>query len=280
VKPVVAIVAQGAMGAGLARVLTGNGVSVLTVLSGRTPASRQRATAAGMQPVDPERLAQADFLLSVLPPGEALGFATGMADLLAPAPHKPVFVDCNAVSPAMVRAIEKVIEGSGISFADVGIIGLPPVTGSPGPHLYASGTAAADLEALNAYGLDIRVLAGPAGTASALKMSYAAITKGLIAVAAAALLGASRAGVAEALHSEMSQSQAALLQSLSKRIPDMLPKAYRWVEEMRQIGGFLSVEPGASELYQGASELFAHIAADLQRDGVAAAALTGFFVER
>jgi 3-hydroxyisobutyrate dehydrogenase-like beta-hydroxyacid dehydrogenase len=268
------------MGAGLARVLTENGVSVLTLLSGRSAASRERAEAAGMRPVEPGQLARADFLLSVLPPGQALGFAGEMASLLATAPHKPVFVDCNAVNPATARSIETVMAGNGIGFADVGIIGLPPQAGSPGPHLYASGTAAANLAVLKAHGLDIRLLEGPAGTASALKMAYAGITKGLIAVAAAAILGASRAGVAEALHGEMSESQAALLQSLSKRIPDMLPKAYRWVEEMRQISGFVSGQPGASELYQGASELFADIAADLQRDSAAATLLTEFAADR
>ncbi|HEY2400253.1 MAG TPA: DUF1932 domain-containing protein, partial [Steroidobacteraceae bacterium] len=93
-------------------------------------------------------------------------------------------------------------------------------------------------------------------------------------------LGASRAGVAEALHREMSESQGVLLQALSKRTPDMLPKAYRWVAEMQQIARFVSAEPGASELYRGASELFAHIAADLERDRTAVAMLTGFFTTR
>jgi 3-hydroxyisobutyrate dehydrogenase-like beta-hydroxyacid dehydrogenase len=280
VKPLVAIVAQGAMGAGLAKVLTDHGVRVLTTLTGRSAASRERAVAAGMQPVELEQLAQADFLLSVLPPGCAAEFAREVAGLLAETPHKPVFVDCNAVSPQTVRSIEQVITGSGIAFADVGIIGLPHCPGSPGPHLYAAGTAAAALDTLKTYGLDIRLLEGPAGTASALKMAYAGITKGLLAVATAMILGASRAGVADALHREMSESQGVLLQTLSKRTPDMLPKAYRWVEEMQQIAAFVSAEPGASELYRGASELFAHIAADLEQDRTAVAMLTGFFATR
>lgn len=275
--PLVAIVAQGAMGAGLAQVLTDHGVRVLTTLTGRSVASRERAVAAGMQPVELAQLADADFLLSVLPPGCALEFAGEVAGLLAGAPRKPVFVDCNAVSPQTVQSIEQVIAGAGIAFADVGIIGLPPSFGSPGPHLYAAGTAAAALDTLKIYGLDIRRLDGPAGTASALKMAYAGITKGLLAVGTAMILGASRAGVADALYREMTESQFLLLQALSKRTPDMLPKTYRWVEEMQQIADFVSAEPGASELYRGASDLFAHIAADLQGDRTAVAMLTGFF---
>ncbi len=223
------------MGAGLAKVLTDHGVRVLTTLTRRSAASSARAAAAGMHAVELEELAEADFLLSVLPPGEAESFARNMSGILARAKRKPLFVDCNAVSPQTARTIESLITGSGTGFADVGIIGLPPRPGSSGPHLYAAGTGAAQLQALNAYGLEVRVLDGPAGTASALKMSYAGITKGLLAVATAMILGASRAGVAAALQRELAESDPMLLQALSRRIPDMLPKAYRWVEEMRQI---------------------------------------------
>jgi putative dehydrogenase len=277
VKPVVAIVAQGTMGAGLAKVLTDHGLRVLTTLAGRSAASKERAAAAGMQSVAIEELARADILLAVLPPAEAVGFAGKMAGILAQSPHKPVFADCNAVSPATVQSIGKLIEAAGTAFADVGIIGLPPRPGSAGPRLYASGAGAPHLAALKAYGLDVRLLDGPAGNASALKMSYAGITKGMIAVATAMILGASRAGVADALQREMSESEVALLQTLSKRIPDMLPKAYRWVEEMRQIQGFVGPDAAGGLLYQGAAELFAHIAADRDGDRAAAQALTGFF---
>jgi 3-hydroxyisobutyrate dehydrogenase-like beta-hydroxyacid dehydrogenase len=277
VKPVVAIVAQGTMGAGLAKVLTDHGLRVLTTLAGRSAASNERAAAAGMQSVELEQLAQADLLLSVLPPAEAAGFARKMAGILAQSPHKPVFADCNAVSPATVQSIAKLIEDSGVTCVDVGIIGLPPRPGTTGPRMYASGAGARHLEELKAYGLDVRLLDGPVGNASALKMSYAGITKGMIAVATAMILGASRAGVADALHREMSESEAALLQSLSKRIPDMLPKAYRWVEEMRQIHDFVRPDAAAGLLYQGAAGLFKHIAEDRQADRAAARALTGFF---
>jgi len=265
------------MGAGLAKVLTEHGLEVLTTLTGRSAASTERAAAAGMRSVDLGQLAQADFLLSVLPPAEAVGFARTMAAILAPSPHRPVFADCNAISPGTVQAIGQVMADSGIAFVDIGIIGLSPRPGSPAPRLYASGAHARHLEALRAYGLDVRLLDGPVGNASALKMSYAGITKGMIAVATAMILGASRAGVADALHREMARSEAALLQTMSKRIPDMLPKAYRWVEEMRQIREFVGPEAAAGLLYQGASDLFQHIADDRDTEGVAAEALREFF---
>lgn len=265
------------MGAGLARVLTDHGVSVLTSLAGRSAASKERAAAAGMQSVELPQLARADLLLSILPPAEAVGFACEMADILGQAPRKPLFADCNAISPETARVIGKVMADSKIAFVDIGIIGLPPRPGSLPPRLYASGPEARRLDALRACGLDVRPLDGPVGDASALKMSYAGITKGMIAVVTAMILGAARAGVADALYREMSESEAALLQTMSKRIPDMLPKAYRWVEEMRQIREFVGADTASGLLYQGASGLYAQMAADQESDRTAVGALTGFF---
>lgn len=78
----VAIIAQGAMGAGIARRLSDHGVTVLTDLSGRSQASAERATAAGMQAASPRDVARADIILSVLPPSEALTLAERYAPLL------------------------------------------------------------------------------------------------------------------------------------------------------------------------------------------------------
>ena len=85
---------------------------------------------------------------------------------------------------------------------------------------------------LNGFGLDTRLVDGPAGAASALKMSYAGLTKGFTALGAAMMLGAERAGCAEALRAELAESQPHFLAWLSRQVPRMYPKAYRWVAEM------------------------------------------------
>jgi putative dehydrogenase len=262
VKPIVAIVAQGAMGSGLARLLTAHGVQVLTVLSGRSGASRVRADAAGMQAVPLEGIAHADFILSVLPPAQALPFAQSLDSILRNAARKPLFVDCNAVSPQTLKSIADAIQDTQTPFVDVGIIGLPPKGDYPGPRLYAAGEGAARLGSLNDYGLQICPLDTPIGSASALKMAYAGITKGLTAVASSMILAATRAGIAAKLQSELAASEPVLLASLARRIPDMLPKAYRWVAEMEQIRQFAAADPAAAEIYAGAGQLYERIAAD------------------
>src|ERR1700722_11619288 len=146
----VAIVAPGNMGAAVARRLVDHGVTVLTTLAGRSAVSAARAQAAGMTVVEPARLGEAELVLSILPPGEALGFAERMMRWLAGGgDRKPVFVDCNAVSPETVRQIGAVIAQAGMSFIDAAIIGLPPKPGSTGPRFYASGPCASHLGTLS-----------------------------------------------------------------------------------------------------------------------------------
>jgi putative dehydrogenase len=276
---VVAVVAPGNMGAAVAGRLTERGVKVLTVLAGRGAASVARARTAGMTDVPLVGLTAADLVLSILPPGQALAFAGEMAPVLAAAERKPVFVDCNAVSPETVSRIGAVISRSGAPFVDAAIIGLPPRSGQPGPHFYASGESAARLQTLTQYGLDVRVLDGPVGAASALKMSYAGINKGLAAIAAAMILAASRsgAGTAAALHQEMSESLPGLLSSLERQIPDMLPKAYRWVAEMQEIAAFAGDDVAARDVFVGFAALFERMARDVAGEKRESAALTGFF---
>ena len=111
-------------------------------------------------------------------------------------------------------------------------------------------------------GLDIRIVGGGMGAASALKMSYAGITKGLTALGAAMMLGATRAGVAEALHAELAASQPALLPWFTRQIPSMYQKAYRWVAAMDEIADFLGDDPAAAKMFSGAARRYERLARD------------------
>ena len=102
----------------------------------------------------------------------------------------------------------------------------------------------------------------PLGAASALKMPYAGINKGTTLLAAAMLLGATRAGAADALRSELSESRPELLDRYARSIPDMYPKAYRWASEMEEIAEFLGDDPAARLIFQGMAALCRRLAAD------------------
>jgi putative dehydrogenase len=259
----VAVVAQGTMGAGVGKRLNERGATVRTLLSGRSEASANRAKAAGMTPAADERelLSGADYFLSILPPDQALALAGRLAPALQSLPVKPVYVDCNAVSPQTAERIAAVVEPTGAAFVDGGIIGGPPREGYGGPAIYASGPAAERTKALADWGLDWRIVDGPIGAASGLKMSYAGITKGTTAIAAAMLLGAARFGCGEALIAELSSSQPEMLKRMRGSIPGMYDKAYRWVGEMEEISDFLDANAPSSDMYRGIARLYEFLAA-------------------
>jgi 3-hydroxyisobutyrate dehydrogenase-like beta-hydroxyacid dehydrogenase len=263
-KPVVTIVAQGAMGSGVGARLVEHGLEVTTSLTGRSEASAKRAREAGMRPVSDEEAAAADFFLSIVPPGDALQLAEKFARIIKRGNRKPVYVDCNAVNPETAVRIGDVISESGAPFVDAGIIGGPPRRDGYRPAFYASGPEAGRFASLTEFGLDARPMEGPIGAASAMKMSYAGITKGFTALGAVMMLAATRAGTAEALRSELSQSQPALLSWLDRQMPQMFSKAYRWVAEMEEIAEFVGEDPAARKMFDANAELYQRLAADFE----------------
>ena len=273
--PVVSIIAPGNMGAAVGGRLTAHGVKVLTSISGRSAASRARAAAHGLTAAADAEIAQADFLLSIVPPKEAVALAERLAPALAAADPKPVYVDCNAVSPETALRIGEVVAGAGAPYVDGGIIGGPPRDGYT-PRLYVSGTDARRAEVLNQHGLDVRTVAGGIGAASALKLSYAGINKGMIGLGAAMVLAAKRAGVEDALMSELSDSQRALLAQLARGVPDMFAKAERWAPEMEEIANYAG-PGGEAEIFRGLARLYVRLAKDLNDTQGEIGALDAFF---
>jgi len=262
---VIAVIAAGEMGAGIGKRLTERGARVLTSLKERGPASAARAKDAGMAPVEDTDLAtQAAIILSVVPPGQAVALAERLKPVLARATHNPLYIDCNAVAPQTAEQIGGVLAGTPCRYVDGGIIGGPP-SGAYSPNLYVSGPAAADASRLARYGLNVRVVDGPVGAASALKMSYAGITKGFTAIGTVMMLGAARAGCADALRRELFESQPQLATWLTRQVPRMFPKAYRWIAEMEEIAAFLGDDPAGHDMYLGIARLYDRMAAGAEK---------------
>ncbi len=260
--PTVAIIAPGNMGAAVAKRLTEHKVTVLTALIGRSEASLKRAQEAGMRGVEDRELAKADFVLSIVPPGDALTLAKRLAPILTQANTKPIYVECNAVSPQTMTTIADVIAPTGCAFVGAGIIGPPPKPGTTNTKFYAAGPSAKDFARLNDYGLTVRVLDGPLTAASALKMSYAGITKGFTALGAAMMLAAARGGSAQALQAELAESQPALLGYLTRMVPAMYSKSYRWVAEMNEISDFIGDDHAEHAMLEAAAGFYERIATD------------------
>ncbi len=258
--PTIAVVAAGAMGAAIGARLRYGGARVLTALEGRSEPTVERARRAGMMAVPFEELARADLFLSVVPPDHANATARRFATAAAVMGRVPRYADLNAVSPSSVRGIADIIGRCGAAFTDGGIIGGPPRHGERGPTIYLSGEDDSIGTVLRAHGLDARHVAREIGTASALKMSYAGITKGITALGAAMFLAAKRAGVADLLVAELQSSQQTTLERLQKTIPDMLPKAYRWAPEMREIAEFIGSVRPEHAIFDDLAEFYVYLA--------------------
>jgi 3-hydroxyisobutyrate dehydrogenase-like beta-hydroxyacid dehydrogenase len=202
--------------------------------------------------------------------------ARRLAPTLRAANKKTVYVDCNAVSPPTAQEIADIVATTGCLFVDAGIIGPPPKPGSKNTKFYVSGPAAHDVARLNDYGLIVRVLDGPLTAASAMKMSYAGITKGFTALGAAMMLAATRGGTAEALKAELEESQAPLLAWLSRQVPSMYSKAYRWVAELDEIGGFVGRDHPEHAMFSAAARFYEEMAKDFEGENTETAALDKF----
>jgi 3-hydroxyisobutyrate dehydrogenase-like beta-hydroxyacid dehydrogenase len=263
------------MGAPVGGQLAAHGLEVLTSLQGRSAESEARAKKAGLAAASDDGIASADFFLSIVPPGDALALAERFAPALTASNRKPVYVECNAISPPTVARIAAVIAPTGCPFVDAGIIGSPP-TADKGPRFYASGPDASRFEALKPYGLDVRVLEGPLSAASALKMSYGGITKGVTALGSAMFLAATRGGSADALMRELQASQPALLKWFNSYVSAMYPKAYRWVAEMEEVSGFAGEDAASRELYAAVAHFYEQIAQDFEGDQTDVDALRNF----
>lgn len=245
----------GQMGASIGAALVGNGHHTAWVAAGRSAATQQRAERAGLRAADTlaEALDEARLAISVCPPHAALDvarqvYAAGFAGL---------YVDGNAVAPATATTIAEIF---GERFVDGGIIG-PPAWREGATRCYLSGARAEEVAALFAGSLvDARVCAGGAGAASALKMCYAAYTKGTSALLLGVRALAERCGVTAELIDEWRISQPALPARSAATAAATSPKAWRFAGEMREIAATFAAADLPSGFHEGAAAIYQRMA--------------------
>ena len=223
----------GEMGASVGAAARSAGAEVLWASEGRSRATRERAERAGFRDLGDlgALLGRSGVVLSVCPPHCAMDLAGEVAER----GFGGLYVDANAIAPEMSRQIEAMIVEAGGSYVDGGIIG-PPARERGSTRLYLSGTRADEVVALfEGSVLGAEVIDATPGRASALKMAYAAWTKGSDALLLAVRSYALAAGVEDALLREWSLSQAGLA-NRSERAGESVGKAWRFEGEMHQIG--------------------------------------------
>ena len=244
----VGLLHPGEMGAAVGAALRSVGRAVVWASEGRSAETAARAAAAGLEDVRDAAgvFRRSEVVLSVCPPHAAVdvaGRAGGFAG---------IYVDANAVSPATAREIG----GSVGRFVDGGIVGSPPH--EPGTtRLYLSGGEAAAVASLFAgTTVDARVVADEPGVASALKMAYAAWTKGSAALLLAAREYARAEGVEDALVEEWRLSQPHLEAQSTRAARSARAKGWRWVGEMDEIAASLAAAGLPAGFHEAAAEIY------------------------
>ena len=229
----VALLHPGNMGVTVGAAASAGGARVLWASNGRGQATRERAEQAGLQDAGTlaDAVRRADVVLSVCPPHAAVDVARAVAA----EKFTGIYLDANAVSRATAEAVGKIITAGGAGFVDGGIIGSP-VKQAGTTRLYLSGARATEVaELFRGSMLDARPIGTAPGQASALKVAYAAWTKGTDALVLAIRAFATHEGVDQALLEEWSISQPALEKKCARAAAVAVPKMWRYVGEMQEI---------------------------------------------
>jgi hypothetical protein len=188
-------------------------------------------------------------VISVCPPEAARQVAEDVLDC----GFEGTYVDANAVAPATARSLATMI---GNRYVDGGIIG-PPARRSGTTRLYLSGPGAAAVrEWFDEPILGVSLVDDRPASASALKMCYAAYTKGTSALLLAIRALAEAEGVSEALLSEWDVSQRDLITRSEGAARGTAGKAWRFVGEMEEIAATFEAQDLPGGFHRAAADIY------------------------
>lgn len=262
----VGILSPGDMGHTVGERLKAHGLRVIAHLADRSARTRGLAEKAGIEEVVSydSLVEEADVVLCILVPAEAAAAAQTVAEALRRTGNDLLYADCNAVAPQTTIDIAETITEAGGRFVDASIIGPPPRR-EGATRFYASGAHAGDLAKLEDFGLDVPVISDSVGDASAIKMCYAGMTKGLTALCTNLLVAAEALGIRDALIEEWGLSQEAMLDRV-QGLPNMPPKSRRWVGEMEEIAATMAGVGLSPKFHEGAADLYRLVGASALAD--------------
>jgi 3-hydroxyisobutyrate dehydrogenase-like beta-hydroxyacid dehydrogenase len=233
----IGILSIGEMGFHWAKLLKSQGVQVLTYDKDRGSTSRQRAQNAGVTSVPSmeDLVKEAEIIVSIVIPSAAKSVAEKVAEAVGKSERQGLlFVDANAISPMTAEDIAGILAPAGVSFVDGCIIGSASRMGK-GTIVYASGPDAERIRALESFNIPIRVLGENPSQASAFKVVYAGLTKGLQGLFCELFMGAQRFGLLDEIRAQYEESFPGLLDKVSGSIVGLRIHAGRRAEEMDEL---------------------------------------------
>ena len=254
----VGILHPGAMGISVAASAQNSGQAVYWASEGRSPQTHKRAADHSL--LDAGSLANlcdtCSIVISVCPPHAA----EVVAEQVLALGYEGLYMDANAISPQRVKRIGRKMAKGGISFVDGGIIGGP--AWEPGrTWLYLSGDEAERVASLFSAGpLETQVIGDSPGRASALKMCFAAYTKGTSALLCAILAAAEELEVREVLREQWSRHGSDFAEQSHARVQRVTTKAWRFAGEMEEIADTFELAGVPREFHMASAAIYRRIA--------------------
>ena len=254
----IGVLHPGEMGVSVAAAARNSGFDVLWASDRRSEATRRRAASHGLRDAGTvERLAEeCPIIVGVCPPDAA----DAVADAVLDAGFRGVYVDANAIRPERSVAMAERMAAQGVRFVDGGIVGEPAWrTGTTWLHL--SGEAAEEVADCFAAGpIRTTILGDTIGRASALKMCFAANTKGATALLAGVLATADRLGVRKALEVQWDAWKPGYAAQAADRVRGAAPKAWRFAGEMDEIAATFRAAGMPDGFHAAAGEVYSRLA--------------------
>ena len=254
----IGIMHPGEMGISLAAAAQHNGHSIYWASEGRSAATRERAARHSLQDVGTltNLCATCSIIISICPPDAA----EAVAEQVLTHGFRGLYLEANAIAPQRAVRLAQALTSGGITLIDGCLIGGPAWTPNA-THLYLAGPRADEIAA---YFTDspfmAHVMGTEAGPASALKMCYAAYSKGTTALLSAILATAEQLAVRDALVARWSQDEPGFAEQVEQRVRRATAKAWRFAGEMEEVAATFREAGLPGEFHQGAAAIYHRLA--------------------
>jgi len=254
----IGIMHPGEMGVSIAASAINNGHQVYWLSSGRSHATRLRAEQQNLIEVKhvTEFCQVCEMIFSVCPPSAA----EEVARQVATAGFKGIYLDANAISPQRAMIISQLMKSNHVDFIDASIIGGP--AWKPGETwLYLSGkNADVVADCFKTGPLETNIIGEDVGRASALKMCYAAYSKGTTALLISILATAESLGVRQDLYRQWDLDDPVFLKQVDRRAIRITAKAWRFEGEMEEIASTFEKVGLPDGFHKAAAEVYRRMA--------------------
>ena len=254
----IGVLHPGEMGISVAAAALHGGHQVYWMSQDRSKKTRVRAAKHGLKETHSlvEFCQACEIVLSICPPHAAEEVAKSVIE----GGFKGLYLDANAISPQRAIIIARGVEAGGIQFVDGGIIGGPAWTPKQ-TRLYLSGQHAYEIAACFTDGpLETKIIGDEIGKASALKMCYAAYSKGTTALLAAILATAESFGVRHELYQQWDMDDEGFSEQVNQRTTRVTAKAWRFEGEMNEIAETFQEAGLPADFHKAAAEIYRRLA--------------------